>query len=438
MTTTGEKVEPFVGKPVAESAGRQEFSLRVAILVALTFFPYLAIPVGESTSIGLALLFGLAFAGEVLTRPQLLIPFLVVVTTPIVMLFVQVLLGRSLGGVVQTGVWSLQLMSFGAVAAAVVVSAQTVRATLRVLLIVAAVYAVVQKFFLDSGVLPFVWLYDVPGYWSVPDNVDEIVEYVRRPFGWFPEPSFMAGTFALASTALLLLGYLARHRPSVADLSAVMLAGVAMTLSESGSALLTLPALAALAVLPFSSRLRKVVFVLGGMGLWGLLATGVLESRQSTPDASWNNRLASIIGGARYILEDPWALLFGIGTGGSTFLYEHRLIPLSGLAVSDPLDDIFSVVGAVVMANGVIAGAIVLGVLLGPIIQAFTRRTSWFFGALAVSVWIVVATFTISYDSAIWIWALPGVCLGTLVPASVTGRRPPSVRTGDHTCKAVS
>lgn len=402
--------------PAADApAAPVPFSPRVAILIVLTLFPYLALPVGDSTNLPLASLFAVAFAREIMGRPRLLVPFLVLSLGPILMLYVQFLLGRSLGWVIHAGVWFFQVLPFVAVAAAVVVSAHTVRITLRVVLIAAAGYAVVQKFFLDSGVLPFVWMYDLPGYWSVPDNLDEIVTYVRRPFGWFPEPSFMAGTLVLASIGLLLLGYRERNRPSVPDLLAVGLVAVAMALSQSGSALPTLPVLAALAILPCSSVRRQVAFVLAGIVLWAVVATDLLESRYSTPNASWNDRLASIIGGGRYLLDNQPFLFTGIGVGGSTALYEHRLIPLSGLGVAYPLDDIFSVSGGIVMSNGIIAGAAMLAVLLVPIVWAFAHSTSPIFGVLAAAAWFVVASLTISYDSAAWIWALPGLCLGVLL-----------------------
>lgn len=183
------------------------FSLRAAVMIGLTFLPYVAIPVGEFTAVPVAAFFAVLYARELLARPQLLVPLLVLALTPVLMLFVQSLIGYGEGSEIAAVVWMAQIAPFGGAAAAVATAPHTVRITLRVFLIAAAAYTAVQKYFLDNGVIPFVSLYEMPGYWSVPENAEVIIEYVRRPFGWFPEPSFMAGTLVLGAMALVLLSY---------------------------------------------------------------------------------------------------------------------------------------------------------------------------------------------------------------------------------------
>lgn len=400
---------------------KPDFSLRAAVMIGLIFFPYLAIPAGNNTNIPLAALFAAVYARELLARPRLLVPLLVVALTPVLMLFVQSVLGQAGGGEFLLAVWMIHIAPLGGVAGAVVTSPRTVRLTLRIFLLAAAGYTVVQKFFLDSGTIPFLSLYEMPGYWSVTENAEVITEYVRRPFGWFPESSFMAGSLALAAMALILLSYVALRRLPVVDIVAVAAVVAAMTLGESGSALLTVPALAAMVFLPFSTGLRRAWFLLLGAGSFLLLASQLLQARNKLPNHSWDDRGSSILAGVNFLLDSLTTLLIGVGPGSASVLYESGKMPLDGLLVHNRLFDIFSVSVRILLENGAVAGGVMILALVVPIVRGFSVGLSWVFGLLAASAWLAVVTLTITYNSAAWIWAFPGVCLGVLVGFSERG-----------------
>jgi hypothetical protein len=61
--------------------------------------------------------------------------------------------------------------------------------------------------------------------------------------------------------------------------------------------------------------------------------------------------------------------------------------------------------------------------LVVPIVRSFSAGLSWVFGLLAASAWFAVVTLTITYNSAAWLWALPGVCLGVLAGLSETSNQ---------------
>jgi len=130
----------------------------------------------------------------------------------------------------------------------------------------------------------------------------------------------------------------------------------------------------------------------------------------------------------QHLFDSAQTLLLGVGVGGASILYQNYLIPLDGLVVSTRLFDIFSVTARIVLANGIVAGVAMVFVLVVPLMRAFSLALSWWYGLLAVFAWAVVSTVTITYDSAAWIWALPGVCLGVLVAVSEEPMRNGAVR----------
>lgn len=413
--------DPVRRSPSASSEDRrpllvadQGFSLRAAIMIALSFFPYLAIPLSSYTNVAIASFVAVLFAREVLTRPRLLLPVLVVALIPVLTLSVQSLLGYGEGTETAVLLWILHVAPLAGAAGAVVASPRTVVHTIRIFLPAAAVYVGVQKYFLEIGIIPFISLYDVPGYWSVPENAETIIKYVQRPFGWFPEASFMAGTLALASMTLLVLTYLIHRRLSAIDTVIVTLAVIAMFLGESGAALLTVPILAAMVFLPFSSAIRRTSFVISGTAMFLWFASELLQLRNARPNHSWDDRASSIIAGGRFLFDSLETFLLGVGCGGAPVLFQATAIPLDGLTLHNRLYDIYSVSGRFIMENGAVAGSLIILTLLVPIIRAFAVTLSWWFGILAAVGWLSVVTLAITYDSAAWLWILPGVCLGIL------------------------
>lgn len=275
-------------------------------------------------------------------------------------------------------------------------------------------YGIAQKFlFIDHGSIPFLRLYELPGYASVQAQQQVILLYVRRPFGLFPEPSYMAGTLALAAAAIVLLACVYPHRRGWLTGAALISATAAIFLSNSGGGAVAIGLIAAFYV---ASRIKvsrwlpivTPFFLLGAA--WA--GTRVILGRQHQANFSWGDRAASIVGALRALTADPGVFLVGIGRGMSPVYFSEGRIPLQGLAYSGALPDVYSVVMRFALECGALIGIpLIIWILCG--IRNGARCAVGPVGSLiAVVLWLVVAGLTISYDSASWIWVFPGMMLG--------------------------
>jgi hypothetical protein len=283
-------------------------------------------------------------------------------------------------------------------------------------------YALIQKVFLEAGVIPFLGYYQLPGYASVAFNAEVILRYIRRPFGFFPEPSFMAGSMALAVAAMVVLVYRCLGRLRKSDLVTIGLAVTAIFLSDSGSGLASIGLVLLMAIWPAFKGGKRLVLAIGIVCISAFLASNVLESRGLLQNYSWSDRLASIIGAMRFLVTSDNIALLGAGKGAGPSLFQRGSIPLDGLQYFTPIPDVFSVLGRLVLECGLVFGLgliIILSVLL---IRAGALDGGLFIGIVFASTWLLIAGLTISYETAAWIWATPGIALG-LLQAGPSGER---------------
>lgn len=276
-----------------------------------------------------------------------------------------------------------------------------------------AIVALVQKFvFLDKGIVPWLEYYDVPGYASVAGNAQTIALYIRRPFGLFPEPSFLAGSLALATVALIASISVFKQRYSALSVMAFSLSIFTIYVSDSGSGIVCIVVLAAVAFIPIIRRFKGLLlllpFVLAG-AVW--LGLSIAANRQSGVNTSWNDRMASIIGASRLILEEPNMFLFGLGRGMIPSYFESGRVSFADMTVYSSIPDVYSVLVRIVLENGIVFG---LPIVVWMVLLITTEGTSRITpsGVLYFVLWFVVAALTISYETAAWIWILPGIFLG--------------------------
>jgi len=311
--------------------------------------------------------------------------------------------------------WTAHVMPFIAWAACVKNYASAVSHALFFSLLASALAVIVQKhLFLDHGMLPFVEMYDMPGYWSVFENQETIVTYIRRPFGWYPEPSFMAGTLALGVCAYVLLKGLRRKKLSLIDWILFGFVAYALFVSRSGSSAVTLGLLTIVLFWP-RSLTRMGRFVLLPAAIAALIGARLLIASRSatTLNYSWDDRLSSIVAGFRYLFEKPELIFSGVGKGNATVLAADQSFDYSDLEAIHVTADIVSVTGRLVVENGLL-GFVAVILLCFVIFQAFRKFLGIIAACSVVGIWMVVSFLTISYDSATLIWALPGACLGVL------------------------
>ena len=389
-------------------------SLWVWLLVGLTFLPYFAIPVGENTNVPISSIVALLIAPKSLAMPRLFVGIQsLLMGAPLVAAFAVLLASGESANIAPLVTWVLYAMPFSAMAVIAFGNPRALVAPLRVFLVFSASFALVQKFlFIDKGTLPFISYYRMPGYASVESNLPTILTYIKRPFGLFPEPSFLAGSLALATLSLIAVVYAVGEGVRRLDVYICLLSILVIYLSKSGSAIPTCVLILVALYWPRTAGLRRltVICIASATGLF--VGASILLERNSVNNWSWADRATSLVGAFRFMFADPIRMLVGVGRGESAALFQSGDIPLSGLAYSHVLSDIYSVTGRVIFENGVVFGgsamvALCVFIFLGSR-ELAGRVVAWSF----LAGWLVVGTITTSYDSAAWIWAMPGILTG--------------------------
>jgi hypothetical protein len=298
---------------------------------------------------------------------------------------------------------------------AVVLLAGRTATVLSVCVIASSVFATVQLFAILGGTIPFLASYSMPGYASVVANAATILQYIRRPFGQFPEPSFMAGSLTLAILSVVVIARrFGGGRLSRLDLIAVLSGSAAIALSQSGSAILGLGIIVAVATLTSPSGRARASLILLVIPA-AAVSSWVFGERDSSTNYSWRDRLASVQAGLDYWSSDVGRLWFGLGRGGASQSFSAGLIDLSDYAFVQAPPDIYSVLGRILVEFGLLPGLFVVVVLLAWVARSYSGGHIWIVRGLLMSAWLLVAGITITYDSAAWIWILPGLGLAHLL-----------------------
>ena len=112
-----------------------------------------------------------------------------------------------------------------------------------------------QVYAFARGEIPLLGLYVNPSFLSVQEEAETIVNYIRRPFGLFPEPSAMAASispwvilWAAEAMGLVRLRQQPRRWQRVLFTTAAAAGMGLIIISQSGHAAITLAALVGLAM----------------------------------------------------------------------------------------------------------------------------------------------------------------------------------------------
>lgn len=393
-------------------------SKTIVIFLATTFLvssflPYLAVGVGQNTNIPLSSFVGLALILASYRHPAVWSNFLFLLPLPAFATIVRLFLAdhdtTSLAAYVT---WFANIVPFAAAMATLLALGKKVLTVLSISLAISSALVLAQGAMLAQGVLPFLEIYNVPGYASVAANAQTIIQYNPRPFGLFPEPSFMAGTLALATIALLVLHRTFQVRINKATWFSIAVSTLAIGTSGSGSAIVSLVCVALL-VARASSRGRALFVPLAALsvGVSVLLGITIASQRQSVFNWSWSDRFASIEGSTRLLASDWTISLAGIGRGMSSQYFAEGRVPLGGTTYYNILPDVYSTLGRIVLENGLIIGlALVLYLTLRA--ASDLPNCSILERAIALVAWLVIAGLTITYETAAWIWIFPGLMYG--------------------------
>lgn len=381
--------------------------------VVLSFLPYIAVPLGNSTNVSAAAVIGVMLSVKLMRWPRVTVLLLVFLALPFAASVARMFFTNSVANPNAYFTSVFGIFTLLGAASSLTILRDRIISILRVSISFSAIIAIIQKYvFLDHGIVPWMELYNVPGYASVAANAQTIGLYIRRPFGLFPEPSFLAGTLSLACAALIAVISLYSRRPEPLDWITLALTTFTIYISDSGSGVVCIAILTVAVFVPMARRSRAVYTLLPlavTAALW--LGLSIAASRQDGVNTSWNDRLASIIGGFRLIGSDPAFFLFGVGRGLVPSYFQSGRIPFTNMTVYSYIPDIYSVLGRIVMENGVIFGAPVIIWMAVLILRLVDQRPS-ILGALILTLWFVIAGLTISYETAAWIWILPGIFFG--------------------------
>jgi hypothetical protein len=384
----------------------------IVFLVCLSFLPYAAIPLGANTNLPLSSLVAIPviFAG-LRTRLLRFRGFLLLAALPCVAAYVGILIGYPMNNPKALIIWPAHIIAVCGFAASVVLVPKTfLRRVIAAALLVSSCYALVQKVFLDRGSILFPWIYQTPGYASVQDQAQVITMYIKRPFGWFPEPSFLAGTIALAICGIVILGgRLSPRDPLVAG--SIVTACFVLFLTRSGVAVIALLPLA----LALAGRGRKIVTIMMTavampFSIW--VAYTILGDRRGVGNSSWSDRLGSILASLNYLSEQLGLMLTGVGKGSGVFLFNSGRIPTGSMGGTGRMDDLYSVLARLVFELGIPIGILAVALPALWLLKGARTQVGPFAAFSVVLVWSLVATLAITYDSAAWLWALPGIGLG--------------------------
>jgi hypothetical protein len=421
----------------------------------LAFLPYPAIPAGSSTGVQFGSLLTLVVALPCLLvpwrgRPYFLAPLLL---APLTISLVKIAVTD--GSQLELGLKSLIA---GAIPLITMMATQRLapRDPLPLLTGIAAatllhvVIGAWQAYAFTQGYLPLQFLYVNPSFLSVQDNAATIVQYIRRPFGLFPEPSAMSSSLApwvvlwLAEAAGVVRlrqapGRLRRALYVTAAVSALAL----ILLSRSGHAMVLMAALLVIAATwlvraratPRTAVALLAAFcvVLPAMFYFGIVAMsdrfdlnfgGRGFARVSEVDESWQTRSDSLRVGLNLVLDgSPATWIFGLGPGLTT----------PGVQRVAGYEAVWSVLLPYVYQTGLIGLAVILwvGVYLIRVWRADGYGVVY---PVMLGVWLVGITITTSYGQLLpltvalgWITTWPSVFQGREVdgaalPASAARR----------------
>jgi len=392
-------------------------------LAATSLLPYAAFPVGSNTNLPVCSIVSVLLVARFLTMPQGVVAKVAfVVAAPLaaaITLFIATGTMPPTAGLLAWVAYLAPLTSFAYVAHA---APRKLAQALTVCLIISSIFVLAQKLCIENGFIPFLTYYTMPGYADVAASAESILLYHQRPFGLFPEPSLMAGSLALGGFALLALSSHLDGRVRPVQAATVLLVCVAVFLSESGSAIVSCGALALCLALLQQHRGRRQILVASAVvvGLWG--ARSILRARAGATEWSWDERIGSIMAALRFQSAELTRLIVGSGRGSATDLFSNGLISTPHLGLDHRVPDVYSVTVRMLFESGALFGGVSVAILGFAVWRGarsvWTRPTS----ALFLLAWAVVATLTISYDSAVWVWAAPGMCLGLITSSEVRGR----------------
>ncbi len=391
---------------------------RAAFLLSFSsFFVFPAIPIGNTTGLAipsvLAPLLTFVWLGRIAKRDWAPYAWM---TVPLALSGCYVLLtGSVVAADVVPKVFGLLSVTFFIV----IPTGYLLRSGYGEPFVLGAAYAVLvhaaigayQVFAFDNSEFPFAEVMSTnPGMAMSPDTIDKYVEFVKRPFGLFAEPSAMAACvgpwLVLMSIVLFTPSLQQQFRRHRTVLMAALASGLAfVAVSRSGQAVPIVAASTACVVGPVFTAGRRPLSRWAALGLGAAMVCGtavwLLSSAASRFDLSqnesWQLRLSALEAASQYLGTTS---LFGMGPGQSV-----SQIRSSGLGRFAPgnVTAVWSVTLTYAMETGLV-GLAAMAMLGRSIGRAVWRSRARAAGLAFALVWLIGVLVGTSYAQQPALW----------------------------------
>jgi hypothetical protein len=440
------------------NAPKVPFLLAAAIFLfaCACFFPNPALPIGSNTGLQ---------AGQIMALMSL--PFILLKsgvpkrqTLVSMLLFLPVLLSGFLTVLTDNALANDVVLKVTIAMALVLVvlvpAGKVVNEKYAVLLLSGVAWAIVlnallglyQAYRFTQDVFPLPGIYQNPSFSAFMGNDPEhYALYVKRPFGFFPEPSAMAasiGPWLILIVGLLLYpklrGGITRvgiTRGTLIQLFVAVVCGVGLIIvSSSGFTLFLLTGLLLVALPYLKDRVLRlyrpgnlfliVALVLVGTALVVFSVSYVGSRIDVQENSSWSARLSSIVWSLTYFGASLGNMVYGVGPGQSNLILES-----SGSSILPPVSTggivvnaIWSLIVSYVLETGLL-GALVLVLVLTMVLRAIVRSSARLIGFSCLGVWLAGVTVTTSYLPLLPIWLFLGALLAwdRIFPRRTSGGR---------------
>lgn len=435
MTGASVLQRPAPGPPAIEEGRRSRLntyrlgSVFTFVFVFSCFFPNPALPAGSSTGLQLSQALALLFLPVMLFKGMPVrhsLALLLVLLSMAASGFYVVLTGRAITDEVVVKVTVATML---ALLPLVPLGWLLLKGyTLHVLraaawgIIANGLLGAYQLYSFARNTFPAMWIYQNPSYGDFIQSQEiEWALYVKRPFGFFPEPSAMSSS--IGPWLVLIVGLLmypgmlrgATKRMKTLFWAALVLGLALIITSQSGYMLplmasmlvVSLPMLARLAIRAYRPGNMLFLSILGISGVvLAVVAISYLGERLDFQNDSWQQRGSSIIWGIYYLGTDLGVLLFGVGPGQS---YE-MLWQAGGEQNLSSGSAVWSVTVNHLQEQGLVGGLAML-VVLGLVARAIIRSSRRMAGFACLLAWLAGVILTTSYISLSPIWLFLGALL---------------------------
>ena len=390
----------LVGKQKAVGKARNRYFTLPAMTVVASWFPYAGLPFGKSSQLSLCvLLTGISVFVQRVNLVRLPIGIIVFVALPLLAGAMQVILGLPLALIAAVVTWPLYtsplLLAQG-------ISGPDLRRHLlvltRIMMGLASLFALVQQATLvRTGTILFAKYYNLQPY--TPLDLDSIARYVRRPFGWFPEPSLLAIAMCLGSLMLMVLVPKSLER---VDQILILVALATAVFAKSGLVFVITPFVLLAGIRRLSSGRSKRVAslllpILGGAAyflVWRERGAAV----SSGQNFSWTDRWYSIQIPLASTLTSLKHFLFGFGPGSTTQIFESGYAQANSSHFHNPPSDVLSLLGGLIVQVGWPVALTMLILLLTYMHKALRSTTgdAWF-ATFVTAGWVLIGLLSLAY-----------------------------------------